>query len=167
MLKSIEFQKWKLIKYWPLACLILISALSATALYSTMIKSPNLWMHNFMGIFLCQLATLKLFHPKGFAEGFAKYDLIAMRNSRYALLYPLIELALGLCFLAQIIPVAIYIITMIVFGVGATGVILALKKGMDVRCVCLGTILDVPLSTVSLIEDIGMVVMTASLVFFM
>lgn len=167
MLKSIEFQKWKLIKYWPLACLILISALSATALYSTMIKSPNLWMHNFMGIFLCQLATLKLFHPKAFAEGFAKYDLIGMRNSRYALLYPLIELALGLCFLAQIIPVAIYIITMIVFGVGATGVILALKKGMDVRCVCLGTILDVPLSTVSLIEDIGMVVMTASLVFFM
>jgi hypothetical protein len=56
---------------------------------------------------------------------------------------------------------------MIVFGVGATGVILALKKGMDVRCVCLGTVLDVPLSTVSLIEDIGMVLMTASLVFFM
>jgi hypothetical protein len=66
-----------------------------------------------------------------------------------------------------VIPVAIYIITMIVFGVGATGVILALKKGMDVRCVCLGTVLDVPLSTVSLIEDIGMVLMTASLVFFM
>ena len=166
-LKSIEFKKSKLLKYWPLACVIIISALTATALFIIMKRSPNLWMHNFMGIFLCQLATLKLLHPKGFAEGFAKYDLIAMRNTKYALFYPLIELFLGLCFLAQVIPVAIYILTIAVFGLGAVGVIMALKKGMDVRCVCLGTILDVPLSTVSLIEDIGMVLMTAFLLFFM
>ncbi len=141
-------------KYWPLISLILIAALAATALAP--LFEMRSWMHGFMGFFLCQFAMLKIFHPSGFAEGFQKYDLIASRFPSYGYIYPLIELGLGLGYLAFFAPVWVYCLTLIVLGVGAIGVVRALIRGLDVRCACMGTVLDVPLSTVTLTEDIAM-----------
>jgi hypothetical protein len=42
-------------------------------------------------------------------------------------------------------------------------VINALAKGLDLKCACMGSILKVPLSTVALVEDLGMVGMAAAL----
>jgi hypothetical protein len=140
-------------KYWPLFALILVAALGAVAL-----QKGN-WMHYFMGLFLCQFAMLKLFHPAGFADGFQMYDLIAKKFRVYAYLYPVIELALGLAYLSFSAPTLTYIVTIVVMGIGAVGVIKALREGLDVRCACMGTVLDVPLSTVTLTEDIGMIAM--------
>jgi hypothetical protein len=146
-------------KYWPLAALILIAILAASFLYYGIGTEKNEWMHFFMGFFLCQFSMLKLFHPSDFADGFQMYDLIAKKSRTYAYLYPFIELGLGLSYLAFISPKTIALITILVFGLGIIGVIKALQKGLDVRCACMGTILDVPLSTVTLTEDIGMVLM--------
>lgn len=149
-------------RYWPLFALIIVASLAAIAL------APSLemrhWMHYFMGFFLCQFAMLKLFHPAGFAEGFQKYDILAMKFPIYAYLYPILELGLGLGYLSFFVPVLIYILTIIILGIGAVGVIKALFKGLDVRCACMGTVLDVPLSTVTLIEDLVMVAMAVLLV---
>lgn len=142
-------------KYWPLFCLILIAALIAFSLTG----GRDAWMHFFMGIFLCQFAMLKLFHPSGFVEGFQKYDLLAKRSRAYAYAYPVIELVLGLCYLSFFSPFLTYLVTIVLFSIGAIGVIKALREGLDVRCACMGTILDVPLSTVTLTEDLGMLLM--------
>lgn len=143
-------------RYWPLFALVLITVLEAMALTYGMQKGFFAWMHFFMGLFLCKFALLKLFHPKGFVEGFQKYDLVAKKFSGYAHLYPFIELALGLSYLSFAYPVVTYVITILVMATGAVGVIRALKRGLDVRCACMGTVLDVPLSTVTLSEDIAM-----------
>jgi len=156
---SLQSIKNKAVKYWPLICLILIAALAGLALKEHSSKFKAGWMHYFMGFFLCQFAMLKLFHPSGFADGFQKYDLIASKSRIYAYLYPLMELALGLGYLANFAPVLVYLSTIIILGIGAVGVIKALIQGLDLRCACMGTVLDVPLSTVTLTEDIGMVVM--------
>lgn len=108
---------------------------------------------------------LKLFHPSGFAEGFRKYDLIASKMPIYGYLYPLIELGLGLGYLSLFAPHWIYGVTIVVLGVGAIGVIRALRRGLDLRCACMGTVLDVPLSTVTLTEDLVMVAMALMLLF--
>lgn len=146
-------------KYWPLISLILVAALAASALWLAFPKRSFAWMHFFMGFFLCQFAMLKLFRPRGFADGFQMYDLVAQKSRIYAGIYPLIELILGLGYLSFVVPILFYIVTIIVLGVGAVGVIKALIKGLDVRCACMGTVLDVPLSTVTLTEDLGMVAM--------
>ncbi len=146
-------------KYWPLASLILIAILAASALSAHAEVTHKRWMHYFMGFFLCQFAMLKCFRPIDFADGFQMYDLVAKKSRVYAFLYPLIELGLGLGYLAFFAPVFIYLATIVILGVGAIGVILALKKGLDVRCACMGTVLDVPLSTVTLTEDLAMVLM--------
>ncbi len=152
-------------KYWPLFSLVVVALLAASALFYSLGTSPRDWMHFFMGFFLCTFALLKLFHPRDFADGFQMYDLLAKKSRLYAYLYPLIELGLGLGYFAFVMPSLIYVLTILILGFGAVGVVLALKKGLDVRCACMGTILDVPLSTVTLTEDIAMVVMAFLLLF--
>lgn len=143
-------------RYWPLFALIVIAALEAAAVTYNMQKGVSVWMHFFMGFFLCKFAMLKLFQPSGFAKGFQMYDLVAKKFPIYAYVYPLIELSLGLSYLSFVYPIATYLITILVMATGAVGVIRALRQGLDVRCACMGTVLDVPLSTVTLSEDIGM-----------
>ena len=150
-------------RYWPLLCLILVAALAAAALSMSIGRH---WMSFFMGFFLCQFALLKLFNPIQFADGFQKYDLIAKQSRIYALAYPLIELALGLSYLASFQLITACILTILILGVGAVGVTLALIRGLDVRCACMGTILNVPLSTVTLTEDLGMISMAILLLIY-
>lgn len=150
-------------KYWPLVSLVLVAVLAALALTSQL--AMRSWMHHFMGFFLCQFAMLKIFNPCRFREGFKKYDLLAARFSWYGYLYPWIELGLGLGYLSFIAPKGVYFFTIAVLGIGAVGVIKALRGGLDVRCACMGTVLDVPLSTVTLTEDLVMVIMAALLLF--
>lgn len=149
----------KFMDYWPLICLVLVAALGATAIAYNMHMEMHAWMHYFMGLLFCQFAMLKLFNVSGFADGFQMYDLIAKQSRSYALSYPYIELVLGLAYLAFLFPMATYIITIILTSIGTIGVIKALRKGMNTHCVCMGTILKVPLSTVTLSEDLGMGIM--------
>lgn len=159
-MEELKNKKSRFKRYQPLLVLILVAILAAVALvYNAEEKSLLAWMHFFMGFFLCQFSMLKLFHPTGFVQGFQKYDLLAKRSLSYAYTYPFIELFLGLAYLASIYPYAIYIVTIVLMGIGTVGVIRALKAGLDLRCACMGTILDVPLSTVTLSEDIIMGVM--------
>ncbi len=143
-------------RYWPLFALVLIAALEAVALTYGMHEGAFAWMHFFMGFFLCKFAMLKLFQPGDFVKGFQMYDLVAKKFPIYAYLYPFIELGLGLSYLSFIYPIAAYVITILVMVTGAVGVIQALRRGLNVRCACMGTVLNVPLSTVTLSEDIGM-----------
>eukprot|EP01031_Cornospumella_fuschlensis_P049230 gene49230-biopygen39446 len=151
--------------YFPLVTLLAVSALAASALtLGSAAASPagaTRWMHAFMGLFLVIFALLKLFDLPAFADGFQKYDLLARHVRPYALAYPFIELALGLGYLAAWQPALIYVVTVLVLGFGALGVIRALQKGLDLTCACMGTILKVPLSTVALTEDLGMAAMAA------
>jgi len=148
--------------YWPLICLVLVSGLAAFAITHNAL-TMRAFMHAYMGVFLVIFATLKLFDLKGFMDGFAMYDLLSKVNSRWGYVYPFLELALGLAYLAYFQPRAIYIATIAVFAFGTVGVLLALRKGLDITCPCMGNILKVPLSTVTLTEDIAMAVMAALL----
>lgn len=150
-------KKSSLKKYTPLIALTFVAALAAFALLYQTAFEGYLWMHFFMGFFLCQFSMLKLFSLKSFADGFQMYDLIAKKSRFYAYSYPFIELALGLFYLAGFKTV--YLFTILILGIGAIGVISALKKGLNVRCACMGTSLNVPLSTVTLVEDLSMVAM--------
>lgn len=153
--------------YWPLAALILISTIAGMVLAGWPDAHLREWMHYFMGFFLCVFALLKLFHPSAFADGFEMYDLIAKRYSFYAYLYPFIELGLGLAYLGFWLPLLTYLLTLIIMTVSAIGVINALRQGLDINCPCMGSVLDVPLSTVTLIEDVGMGLMAAIMLIMM
>ena len=142
--------------YKPLVVILLAALVAALAINHI---SPVPLMHIFMGMFFVIFSMFKFFDLAGFVEGFSMYDLIAKNIPAYGYLYPFIELALGLSYLSNFSPIATDSVTIVVMFISAAGVIRALGQGMDVRCACLGTTLNVPLSTVSIIENIGMGVM--------
>jgi hypothetical protein len=151
--------------YRPLAIVIVLTLLAASArqLAQNVPWNMMMWMHDFMGFFLVVFAMFKLFDVGGFAEGFGKYDLLARVFRPYGYAYPFVELGLGLGFLTQRDQPVIYALTVGVMAFGALGVIRALRKGLDLDCACMGTILKVPLSTVALTEDLGMAAMAAGM----
>ena len=150
--------------YLPLFSLTLVSVLAGLAISSGGAElSMTTFMHGFMGVFLVIFALLKIFNLKGFRRGFTMYDLLARKVRNYALVYPFIELGLGLGYLAFFQPVIIYWVTIVVFVFGTLGVLSALRRGLDIDCPCMGSILSVPLSTVTLTEDLAMVAMAAML----
>jgi hypothetical protein len=122
------------------------------------------WVHDFMGFFLVVFSMFKFFDMEGFADGFQMYDLLAKPFRPYAYVYPFIEVGLGLGYLSHWRPLLIYSATTIVLTFGSIGVLRALFKGLDIECACMGTVLHVPLSTVALIEDLGMALMAGVMV---
>ncbi|ADZ68474.1 MauE/DoxX family redox-associated membrane protein [Polymorphum gilvum] len=146
--------------YWPLLCLVIVTALGALALSAGFgdLTLRGL-MHGYMGLFLLIFSLLKLFDLEGFKDGFAMYDLLARRVPFYGYVYPFLELALALAYLAFAVPTATYAATIALFGFGALGVVSALRRGLDIDCPCMGNVLAVPLSTVTLTEDAAMVAM--------
>lgn len=151
-------------EYLPLFALVAVSALAGLAFAAGREASTmQAVMHGWMGVFLLVFALLKLFDLEGFKDGFAMYDLLARRVRAYGYVYPFIELALGLAYLSYTAPTVTYVATIVVFGFGTLGVIAALRRGLDIDCPCMGNILSVPLSTVTLTEDLAMIVMAALL----
>ncbi len=148
--------------YWPLVIVLALAALAAGAKQFAPVPraaGAGEWMHDFMGFFLVTFSMFKLFDPRGFADGFQMYDLLAQPVRAYAYVYPWIELGLGLGYLARAPLPAVYVATVGVMGFGALGVVKALRQGLDVDCACMGSVLRVPLSTVALTEDLTMAAM--------
>lgn len=149
--------------YIPLMVIIVLAVLAALAkqVHYAAGWDGLAWMHDFMGFFLVMFSMFKFFDLEGFADGFQMYDLLAKPLRGYAYVYPFLELGLGLAYLSQWQPVIVYIATIVLLGFGSLGVLRALAKGLDLECACMGSVLKVPLSTVALLEDLGMVLMAA------
>jgi copper chaperone CopZ len=90
------------------------------------------WMLHFMAGFFIVFSFFKLLDMRGFADAYSTYDLLAKRWHGYGFIYPFLEL----------------------------GVIQALTEKRKIRCACLGTVLNLPMSTITLVEDLGMVAMS-------
>ncbi len=144
-------------KYWPLVVVILVSALGGFVLLHANIERSFMgFMINSSGLFFLFLATLKFWDLNGFSEGFQKYDLLAKRSAAYSYIYPFLELLIAIGFLSHFFLVGVAVFTVLLMLFGACGVIAALMQGADLRCACMGTKLDLPLTTVTIVENLGM-----------
>lgn len=117
------------------------------------------WMNQFMAGFFLVFSAFKLLDINGFAEGYATYDLLAKHWHFYGYIYPFLELSLGILYLTQWQPTATQVATIVIMGFSSLGVINSLLKKQQFQCACLGTILKVPLSSITLVEDLLMVVL--------
>ncbi len=119
------------------------------------------WMQQFMAGFFLVFSAFKLLDIPGFAKGYSTYDLLAKRWYAYGYIYPFLELSLGILYLTSWLPIFTLYATIILMGFSSLGVINSLRKKQKFQCACLGTVLKVPLSSITLIEDLAMVVLAA------
>lgn len=148
--------------YYPIFLIFLFIALPATIIE---FNQPGVqWMHwtnNFMAGFFLVFSFFKLLNLRAFADGYSTYDIVAKHSRLYAYTYPFIELGLGLALLAGIAPLTVNIITLTVMSISTIGVAQSLMQKKQFQCACLGTVISLPLSKVTLVEDLLMVVMSA------
>lgn len=124
------------------------------------------YMSDFMGGFFVVFGFFKLLDLSGFADAFQTYDVIASKFRRYGFAYPFIEIALGIAYLLQFELFWTNAITLIVMSVGSVGVLQSLVQKRKIQCVCLGTVFNLPMTTVTLVEDVGMAAMAAMMLAF-
>ena len=116
-------------------------------------------MRYFMAGFFLVFSFFKLLDIHAFADAYAGYDLLARRWHGWGLLYPFVELALGIAYLAHFNPLVTHWVTVAVMGFSAIGVIQAVTSKRSIQCACLGAVFKLPMSTVTIVEDLGMVAM--------
>jgi copper chaperone CopZ len=124
----------------------------------------NRWMHHFMGGFFLVFSFFKLLGLQAFAQSYASYDVIAKRWTPWGLIYPFIELGLGLAFLLHLAPLLTNGLTFVVMLVSSIGVVQSLLARRKIQCACLGAVFNLPMSRITFIEDALMIVMSGWMV---
>ncbi|MDZ4824595.1 MAG: cation transporter [Flavobacteriales bacterium] len=125
------------------------------------------WMNHFMAGFFMVFSFFKMLDLRGFADSYSTYDLLAQRWRTYGFIYPFLELALGIAFVAEWSPFVTNLATVITMGFSSLGVIQSLMAKRTIQCACLGTVFKLPMSTITLVEDVLMVVMGAAMLVMM
>lgn len=122
-------------------------------------------MLDFMGLFYIIFSFFKILDIKGFSMSFRMYDPLAKQAPIYGYIYPFIEVLLGMMFLIRFEVNIALILTVIVLGITTIGVTQTLINKRSIKCACLGTILNLPMTEATFIENALMIIMAFSLIF--
>lgn len=137
------------IKYRPIIVgLTLVLVLS-------FILQGSVW-RNFMGLYFIVFGSLKVISLRGFVSMYREYDIIARRSKLFAYAYPFIELGFGVWYFTNHHSVLLNSIVFVLMLVKAYGVWNVISQKQEVKCACLGASFSVPISYVTLFEDLLM-----------
>ena len=125
------------------------------------------WMYHFMAGFFIVFSFFKLLNLQGFAESYSMYDVVAKKWNRWGYVYAFIELALGVAFLTGFNPIVTNAVTIIVMTVSIVGVLQTVLNKRKIKCACLGAVFNLPMSTITIIEDALMILMSAVMLFYL
>ena len=152
--------KSRLETFKPLILIFLfISGVSAIATIEGGQINLMKWMNYFMAGFFITFSFFKFLDLRAFADSYSMYDLLAKRVRAYGFVYPFIELAMGIAYLTHFAPNSTYIATIVVMGFSSLGVIQSVLDKKKIKCACLGAVFNLPMTTVTIIEDLLMVAM--------
>lgn len=125
------------------------------------------FMRIFMAGFFLTFSFFKMLNLKAFAESYAMYDIVAKKFNAWGYIYAFIELGLGLSFALNLSPVVVNWVTLVVMLVSIIGVLESVLNKKKIQCACLGAVFNLPMSTVTIVEDAIMIVMSAAMLILM
>lgn len=121
------------------------------------------WMRHFMAGFFLVFSFFKMLNLRDFTRSYAMYDIVARKIPAWAYIYAFIELALGIAFLINFNPFVTNLVTVCLMTVSIIGVLQTVLNKKKIQCACLGAIFNLPMSTVTIIEDGLMIAMSATM----
>jgi len=142
--------------------LIFVFIFSATTIVELTAKNIDFsrWMRHFMAGFFLTFSFFKMLDLKGFKDSYALYDIIAKKVPFWGYIYPCIEVGLGIAFLINFNPILTNAVTFVIMTVSSIGVLKTLVDKKTIQCACLGNVFNLPMSTVTIIENGLMIVMS-------
>ena len=120
-------------------------------------------MNVFMAGFFLTFSFFKMLDLQAFAESYAMYDIVAKKIKAWGYIYAFVELALGIAYATNFQPVITNTVTLVVMTVSIIGVLESVFNKRKIRCACLGAVFNLPMSTVTIIEDALMIAMSAAM----
>ena len=156
------------VTYYPLVLILIYLVLVTVGVEITAGSFDAMrWMRHFMAGFFLVFSFFKLLNVSAFADAYSGYDVLAARWRGWGVIYPFVELSLGLAFLTNAAPRVTNLVTVVVMGISTLGVIRSLLARQKIRCACLGSVFNLPMSAVTLVEDVLMVGMSAAMLALM
>lgn len=150
----------KLSTYKPLFLIVgFIAGTTLLVQYPFNSFSHMIWMRHFMAGFFLVFSFFKFLNIQEFATSYKMYDIVAKKWNIWGFIYPFVELILGVLYLTNLFPLETNLATAIILGVSSIGVIQSNLNKKKIKCACLGDVFNLPMSTVTIIEDLTMVVM--------
>ncbi len=152
-------------KFLPL--ILIFSAIVAFTLIASIMHG---WfdlafsMRMMMGSFFAIFGSFKVFNLNAFADAYGTYDILAKRSRAYAYIYPFLELLLAVLYLANIGGIYRDIFTFILMAVSTIGVAQKIRQKEEVPCACLGMVFKLPMTWVTLLEDVLMALEALSMI---
>lgn len=125
------------------------------------------FMQVFMAGFFLVFSFFKMLNLKGFAESYAMYDIVAKKIPAWGYIYAFVELALGIAYATGFNPLITNWVTLIVMTVSIFGVLESVLNKKKIQCACLGAVFNLPMSTLTIIEDAIMIAMSAGMILMM
>ncbi|RYG21746.1 MAG: heavy-metal-associated domain-containing protein [Chitinophagaceae bacterium] len=126
-----------------------------------------LFMRIFMAGFFLSFSFFKLINLKAFAESYSMYDVVAKNFKPWGYGYAFVELALGVAFAVNFNPMLTNWVTLVVMSVSIIGVLQSVLNKRKIQCACLGAVFNLPMSTLTIIEDLIMIAMSAAMLIVM
>jgi len=118
------------------------------------------WMRHFMAGFFLTFSFFKMLNLKEFKDSYLMYDIIARKFPAWGYIYAFTELLLGIAFLINFNPIITNSLTFVVMSVSIIGVLQTVLDKKTIKCACLGDVFNLPMSTVTIIEDGLMIIMS-------
>lgn len=122
------------------------------------------WMRHFMAAFFLVFSFFKMLNLKAFAESYSSYDIVARGWKGWGYVYAFIELGLGIAYLLNFDPLITNAVTFVVMSISIIGVLQSVLNKRKIQCACLGAVFNLPMSTVTIIEDALMIAMSGAMV---
>lgn len=117
-------------------------------------------MRIFMSGFFLAFSFFKMLDIKGFADNYSSYDIITKHFRGWGFIYPFIELGLGIAYAINFNPLITNSVTFVVMSISIIGVLQTVMNKRKIQCACLGAVFNLPMSTVTIIEDALMIAMS-------
>lgn len=124
-------------------------------------------MNVFMAGFFLTFSFFKMLDLQAFAESYSMYDIVAKKIKAWGYIYAFVELALGIAYATNFEPIITNIITLVVMTISIIGVLESVFNKRKIRCACLGAVFNLPMSTVTIIEDALMIAMSGVMLVMM
>lgn len=119
-----------------------------------------MFMNYFMAGFFLVFSFFKLLNLRGFADSYAMYDIVAKQVPAWGYVYAFVELGLGIAYLTGFNPLVTNSVAFVVMSVSLIGVLQSVLNKRKIKCACLGDVFNLPMSTVTIIEDALMIAMS-------
>ena len=162
---TMEQSPTKLKQLFPLFLIFVYLIVASIFLQKNSFRITDI-MIDFMGLFFVVFSLFKFLDYKGFPNAFARYDPLAKRSIFYAKIYPFIETLLGLMLLLRWQLNFAFITTIVILSITTFGVVYTLFDKNKINCACLGTALKLPMTEATLIENVIMLVMAVTMLFY-